>query len=270
MANSFALSHTSPIPEIVFGVSSGSFPGKEHAVPSIEQKQLNNWLLRALPESVFNELKPSLTSVELPLKHVLVETDLPTCNMCFIESGLASVVATSADNENIEVGHIGREGVSGTHLLLKADTTPTRTFMQVAGKGLMVPASELMAILDVHSEARDIFMRYIHCSELQLASSALANTRYSINERLARWLLMSHDRLEGDDLALTHDFLALMLGVRRSGVTTEIHILEGIHAIRATRGHVLVLDRAKLEEIAGGSYGIPEKEYDRLIGRFSS
>jgi hypothetical protein len=85
-------------------------------------------------------------------------------------------------------------------------------------------------------------------------------------ERLARWLLMCHDRLQTDDLPLTHEFLSIMLGVRRSGVTNEIHILEGIHAIKATRGNIRIVDRQKLEDVAGGSYGIPEDEYEQYIG----
>ena len=95
----------------------------------------------------------------------------------------------------------------------------------------------------------------------------MANARYSVHERLARWLLMSHDRLDGDDLPLTHEFLAIMLGVRRSGVTDQIHILEGIGAIKATRGNIHIISRSKLENVAGGSYGLPEQEYHRLIGR---
>jgi CRP-like cAMP-binding protein len=101
---------------------------------------------------------------------------------------------------------------------------------------------------------------------LQLAHSALANARYNMPERLARWILMCHDRLQDDDLPLTHEFLGLMLGVRRSGVTDQIHILEGIRAIKATRGNIKVVDRPKLEDIAGGSYGVPEQEYEKHIG----
>ena len=102
--------------------------------------------------------------------------------------------------------------------------------------------------------------------EFNVLVPVLANGRYSMQERLARWLLMCHARLDGDHLELTHEFLALMLGVRRSGVTNELHILEGIHAIKATRGNVRVVDRDRLEEVAGGCYGLPEREYERLIG----
>ena len=99
-----------------------------------------------------------------------------------------------------------------------------------------------------------------------MAHTALANGRYTIQERLARWLLMRHDRLDGDDLPLTHEFLSLMLGVRRSGVTEALHVLEGVAIVKTNRGRVAVLRRDKLEEIAGACYGLPEREYRRLIG----
>ena len=103
---------------------------------------------------------------------------------------------------------------------------------------------------------------------IQTAHTVLAQGRAKLEERLARWLLMSHDRAEGDELPLTHEFLALMLGVRRAGVTMATHLLEGRGVIRATRGQLMVVDRKGLEEIAGGTYGVPEAEYRRLIGPF--
>ncbi len=101
---------------------------------------------------------------------------------------------------------------------------------------------------------------------IQTAHSALANGRYTIQERLARWLLMCHDRLGKDDLPLTHEFLSLMLGIRRSGVTEALHALEGVQIVKAGRGHIHLRDRLRLEEIAGGCYGVPEAEYAKLIG----
>jgi CRP-like cAMP-binding protein len=140
----------------------------------------------------------------------------------------------------------------------------------VAGEGYLVPVDKFTLIGQEDAAIRDLLLRYIHCSDMQLAYSALANARYSLHERLARWLLMCHDRIDGDDLPLTHEFLALMLGVRRSGVTEQIHILEGNHSIKATRANIRILDRTKLEQVAGGCYGVPEKEYRRLIeGRTS-
>jgi CRP-like cAMP-binding protein len=229
-------------------------------MPQINQAQVRNRLLRALSEDSFAALLPHMEAVDLPLRHVLVEAGEPTAHVCFIESGLASVVASNKENEDIELGHIGREGMSGTHVLLKTLVTPNRTFMQVAGSGIQVPIEALDTALEEHPGSRDLLLRYVHTTEIQLAHSALANGRYTMHERMARWLLMCHDRLDGDHLPLTHEFLSLMLGVRRSGVTNEIHIIEGMHAIKATRGNIQVIDRKKLEEIARDSYGAPEQE----------
>jgi CRP-like cAMP-binding protein len=231
-----------------------------------KQDQISNRLLAALPPEIFESLQPHLELSDLPVRHVLVEANVPTLSVCFIESGLGSVIATSSDDESVEVGHVGRDGLSGYHVLLNTDRTPNKTFMQVGGSGFVLPVTTLQSICENHPQLRAMLLQYVHYSELQLAHSALANARYKIPERLARWLLMCHDRLDGNDLPLTHEFLALMLGVRRSGVTGELHVLEGLRAIRATRGNVHILNRTKLEELAGGSYGLPEREYERLLG----
>jgi CRP-like cAMP-binding protein len=235
-------------------------------VSEFDQATVKNTLLRALPPEAFALIRPGMETVDLPIKYSIVESGVPTDRVCFIESGLGSTVATSPDNEEIEVGHVGFEGMAGSHVILQVDRTMTRTFMQVAGHGIMVPASELASMLAMVPGANSLLLKYVHCAELQLAYSALANARYSMHERLARWLLMCHDRLEGDDLPLTHEFLSLMLGVRRSGVTDELHVIEGKRVIKATCGNIHVLDRERLEDIAGGCYGVPESEYERLIG----
>lgn len=232
-----------------------------------DQSGVRNLLLKALPSQAFDFLQPSMEAIDLPIKFDVVVSDVPTTHVCFIESGLASVVATSSDDEAIEVGHIGPEGMAGTHVLLRTDRTPNKTFMQVAGDGIRVPVAELAEMIATFSAANDLLLNFVHCAELQLSHSALANARYNMHERLARWLLMCHDRMSGDNLPLTHEFLSLMLGVRRSGVTNELHIIEGMRAIKATRANIRVIDREKLEEIAGGSYGLPEREYERLIGQ---
>ncbi|MGO4441486.1 Crp/Fnr family transcriptional regulator [Rhizobium sp. RAF56] len=233
---------------------------------SFTQSTVENRLLDAIDPYVFDLLRPAMEIVDLPVRHVLAESNTPNSHVYFLESGLASMVATSSDDEAVEVGHIGREGLGGYHVLLMTDRTPHRTFMQVGGTGISVPVDHFLQTIDEHKPTRDLLLRYVHSADVQLAHSALANGRYSMQERLARWLLMCHDRIDRVDLPLTHEFLALMLGVRRSGVTNELHILEGIHAIKATRGNVKILNREKLEEIAGGCYGLPEAEYERLIG----
>jgi CRP-like cAMP-binding protein len=220
-----------------------------------------------MPQASFERLRPHLERVDLPLKEVLVPPGTETTHVHFLESGLGSIVASGLDeDEHIEVGHIGSEGMSGAHLVLGSLQSPNRTFMQVAGSGLRIEAVAFMQAVEDDRAIRRLLLRYIHSYEIQLSHSALANGRYSMKERLARWLLMCHDRLVGDDLPLTHEFLSLMLGVRRSGVTDEIHILEGMGLIKATRGRIQIVDRAKMQDVAGGCYGLPEREYERLIG----
>lgn len=230
------------------------------------QSRVRNRLLAAAPAESFARLAPHLHLIDLSVRQLLVEERVPVHDVHFLEAGLASMVAKSRDGaEEIEVGHIGPEGMTGFYILHGVDHTPHRTFMQTGGAALRMPASVLMDITAQDEALRQLLLRYVHCYEVQLSHSALANGRYNINERLARWLLMSQDRLESDDLPLTHEFLSLMLGVRRSGVTNEIHVLEGAHLIKATRGRIHILDRRGLEEIAAGCYGIPEEEYERLI-----
>jgi CRP-like cAMP-binding protein len=233
---------------------------------TFEQSTTRNTLLRAVSPQIFARLAGDMERVELPLKFVLVEDGVAPSHIYFLEDGLASVVATSSDGEAIEVGHIGREGASGMHVMLAVPATPGRTFIQVEGSAIRVPLNVFTEAVVSDRETREFFLRYVHTTILQLAHSALANARYSVQERLARWLLMCHDRLDGDNLAVTHEFLALMLGVRRSGVTDHLHILEGRHAIRSTRGNVRVLSRDTLLDIAGGCYGVPEREYEKLLG----
>jgi CRP-like cAMP-binding protein len=199
------------------------------------------------------------------LRLVLVEENRPIEHVWFVEEGLGSVIAIGPDNEQVEVAHVGPEGLAGKAVLLGVDRSTNRTLMQVAGSGLRVPVVRLRDALDASATLRPFLLRYIQVTLTQLSQTALANGRYNLQERLARWLLMCHDRLATDDMALTHEFLSLMLGVRRSGVTEAIHLLEGIHVIKATRGQIRIIDRARLEEIAGGSYGLPEAEYARLI-----
>lgn len=230
------------------------------------QSNVQNLLLRALAPEAFDLLRGTMQSVELAVKFELIAPHVPSETAYFLESGLGSVVAANADDEAVEVGHIGYEGMAGAHVFLKVDQTPNRTFMQVEGHGISVRVSALLSMAQQVPSANDLLLRYVHCCELQLAHSALANARYNLTERLARWLLMCHDRLRDDDLPLTHEFLSLMLGVRRAGVTNEIHILEGVHAIKATRGNIRILDRRKLEHMAGGSYGMPEREYEQHTG----
>ncbi len=233
----------------------------------LTQESVKNTILRKLPKDAFDALSPRLVPVDLPVHYTLVEPRQPIEKIIFLESGLGSLVTRSADGKSVEVRHVGFEGLSGYSTVLGVDHTPNKTFMQAPGHGFAVEVADFRQLIE-HRGARELLLRYVHTCELQLAYSVLAAAKYTMYQRLARWLLMCHDRLDGDDLPITHDFLALMLGVRRSGVTEQLHILEGEHAIRSTRGSVRILSRPKLLELAGGSYGVPEREYARLVEGF--
>lgn len=131
--------------------------------------------------------------------------------------------------------------------------------MGVGGRGFLIPAVELRQEMENDVRLRELCWSYINICLLQVGQLVLANGQYSLRERLARWLLMCHDRLDTDDLPITHEFLSTVLGVRRPGITNELHVLEGIHAIRASRGNVRIVNRSILEDVADTTYGVPEK-----------
>jgi CRP-like cAMP-binding protein len=224
-----------------------------------------NRLLNALSDDDLATLTPHFEPVDLKLRTSLVAVDQDIEYVHFIESGIASVVASSTDDERIEVGHIGWEGMSGHAVCLGVTRGSTETFMQIAGSGNRIRTLNFRKLLAAHPGIRDLMLRYVYTQQIQVACSALANARYEMRQRLARWLLMCHDRVDGDILNITHEFLSLMLGVRRAGVTGEMHVLEGKGLIKATRGNIRILDRAGIEAMAAGSYGHPETVYDTLI-----
>jgi len=139
--------------------------------------------------------------------------------------------------------------------------------MQIGGPVLRITSEALREVMEARSTLRALLLRYAHVFMIQVATTALADARYSLEQRLARWLLMCHDR-NGDNIALTHEFLSIMLGVRRSGVTESLHTLEGERMIKSPRGLITILDRPKLEARGADSYGTPEAEYERQIGPF--
>jgi len=222
----------------------------------------NNGLLRTLPEKDAALVRSRAELVTLDQDQTLFESKKPITNVYFFESGLSSEVVFAT--KSIEVGCIRHEGCSGVPVLLGVDSSPHKAFMQAGGTALRIASADLTELIDTNRAIRELLLRYAHVFMIQIAATALADGRYDIEQRLARWLLMCQDRL-GDELPLTHDFLSVMLGVRRPSVTDALHKLEGNRAIRAERALITVRDRAALEEKAGDSYGIPEAEYRRLI-----
>ncbi|KAA0125879.1 Crp/Fnr family transcriptional regulator [Methylobacterium sp. P1-11] len=225
-----------------------------------------NRLLAALSEADGALLGPHLEAVDLPLGKVLVEPATAIPHAVFIDTGLCSMVSTLAEGARIEVGLFGRDGMAAPALLLGTDTIPYQVFMQVAGRGQRISVPALRDALTSSPSLRNLLLRYVQTFLVQVAQTAIANAGAPAEERLARWLLMYHDRQDGDDLSVTHEFLSIMLGVRRPTVTVAIHTLEGAGLIRARRGRIRVLSRSRLEEAAGQTYGPAEAEYERLIG----
>jgi CRP-like cAMP-binding protein len=223
-----------------------------------------NRLLRLLSSADLALLDPFLERHELPERTDFEKPNRPVKAVYFIETGIASVVA-GANGQKVEVGVIGREGMTGQIVIMGNDRSPNESYMQVAGSGLSIPSARLREAMDKSATMRPVFTRYVQTFTMQATYTALAHAKGSLEERLARWLLMAHDRIDGDELPLKHDFLALMLGVRRAGVTVALQELCNASLIQTNRGRITVRDRQGLEEAANGLYGTPEAEYKRLI-----
>jgi CRP-like cAMP-binding protein len=229
-----------------------------------------NRLLRVLTPADLDLLRPHLKVSALTLRQVLEQPNKPIKHLYFPESGLLSVVAHARPDRSIEVGLVGREGMTGLSVVMGSDRSPNETFVQGAGSGYRITTEEMRLALVASATLRSCLLHYVQAFLIQTCQTALSNGRAKLEERVARWLLMVHDRFDGDAFPQTHEFLALMLGVRRPGVTMALHLLEGAGLIRSTRGLVTVLRREGLVEAAGGSYGVPEAEYERLIGCYQT
>jgi CRP-like cAMP-binding protein len=230
------------------------------------QPSLSNRILSRLSETDFAILAPLLEPVRCPLALVLVEQDTEMPFTYFLETGLASLVPNSPEGQSAEGGIVGREGYVTPATILGSRTIPYKINIQMVGDGYRLPCEALIAASNASATLRDSLLKFAQALMVQMTYSVLANAVHPIDERLARWLLMVHDRSNSDDLALTHNFMALMLAVRRPSVTTSLHVLEGNGFIRTDRGYVAIRDRAALEAFAGDCYGTPEREYRRLLG----
>lgn len=227
---------------------------------------LRNQLLAAMSKPDFALLEPSLQSLQLPLRHDMERPNRPIEAVYFMEAGIASVVAVQQDTTRVEVGLVGPEGMTGTAVVLGGKQTPHATYIQVAGEGMRIASGELRRAMEASETLRALLLKFVQVFMVQTAQTAIANARFKIDQRLARWILMAHDRMRHDTLTLSHEFVALMLSVRRAGVTESLENLKRQKLIDTGRGQIRVLNRKGIEQAAGSSYGVPEKEYRRLIG----
>jgi CRP-like cAMP-binding protein len=230
----------------------------------------NNWdgnqILASLTADDAAGIMRHLRPVRLEVRTCLEAANRPISTVYFPLRGLLSVAATSSNHHHkAEVGVIGSEGMTGSAIALGAKTSPFHTYVQMEGDGLSLEAPELMRLVAERVSVRCAVLRYVHVFAVQMAEAALANASGKVPHRLARWLLMAHDRAEGDELRLTHEFLSVMLGVRRAGVTTALHDLASRGLISITRKSIVIKNRAGLEVTSDGLYGMAERELARLL-----
>jgi CRP-like cAMP-binding protein len=213
-----------------------------------------NLILSRLTDSDFRFIEADLEDVDLPVRKVLEQSHRRIDSVYFPESGFASVVANGTGKKPIEVGIIGREGMTGLAVLLGYERSKHETYMQAPGKGRRLKTSILRLVIDQRATLHRSLLRYVNYFVDQASMTALANGRSTIEERLARWLLMADDRVDGEKLPLTQEFLAMMLGVRRPGVTVAVQSLERKRLIERQRGSIVIIDRKRLEKLSNGTY----------------
>ncbi|MGB7973650.1 MAG: Crp/Fnr family transcriptional regulator [Roseiarcus sp.] len=226
----------------------------------------SNKLLASLSSHDFDLLEPNLEFVTLGLRKNLEKPNKRVGTVYFPETGFASVVAVQSSGKEIEVGLIGREGMTGLPVVFGNHRSPHATYVQAPGTGQCMAATELRKAFQISPSLRDAMLKFVQAFGVQTTHTAICHAHCRLDVRLARWLLMAHDRISEDALPLTHEFLSLMLGVRRAGVTEALHALREQGLIAYGRGLITVEDRKGMERKAGAAYGVPEAEYRRLIG----
>ncbi len=229
-------------------------------------KPAANRLLGLLNPGDYRRLRPHLHPIALTYRRSLYRARKPIEFVYFIETGVGSLVNTMANGQAAEVGTIGNEGVVGLPLLFGDDMAPTSVYVQVPGIGLRMKARRFNRELARSASMRAVMLRYAHAFFNQVAQSAACNHFHSIQQRCARWMLMTHDRMQSDEFLLTPEFLAMMLGVLRTGVTIAAGALQRAGLIRYKRGNVTIVDRRGLISRSCECYGVSKREFDRLLG----
>jgi CRP-like cAMP-binding protein len=227
---------------------------------------IQNKILAGLPAKEYARLLPHLTAVSLPLGEILYKTEDRIEYVYFPNSGVVSFVAHMKEGASIEVGLAGSEGMVGLPILFGDDVSQNEAIVQIADGAMRMKASVLTEELKRDGELQPLLMRFALALMKQVSQTAACNRNHHVGERLARWLLTCHDRVHGDELKLTQEFIAEMLGTRRSGVSEAAMMLQGSGLIRYSRGHITILDREGLEEFACECYATVRVEFDRLLG----
>ncbi len=224
-----------------------------------------NRLLSMLPPDVAERLQPHLEIVDLELRQSLYTANEPITHIYFPCTAVCSLLLTLDEDTLIEIATVGKEGMVGLPAFLGAGSIPGEAFCQVAGRAVRLPAAILLQESHSGGPLHDLLQRYTQAHINQIAQSAACGRAHSIDERCARWLLITHDQVGSDQFPLTQQFLALMLGVRRAGVNAAASILQRAGYIRYTRGVITVADRSGLESAACACYRVVRDEFERLL-----
>jgi CRP-like cAMP-binding protein len=226
-----------------------------------------NSLLSVLPVSVRDRWLPHLELVEMPLGKVLYESGATMSHVYFPTTAIVSLLYVMENGASAEIAIVGYEGILGISLFMGGNSTPSRAVVQSAGQAFRLRAAYLEEEFNKAGSVLHLLLRYTQALITQMAQTAVCNRYHSLDQQLCRWLLLSLDRLQGDELVMTQELIANMLGVRREGVTESAVKLQHAGLIRYARGHITVLDRAGLEKRTCECYAVVKKEYERLLPR---
>jgi CRP-like cAMP-binding protein len=225
----------------------------------------SNRLLAALPDAEWKRWLPQLEPVDMPLGQVLYESGSRLAHVYFPTTSIVSLLYVMEDGASAEIAVVGNEGIVGISLFMGGESTPSRALVQSAGKGLRLRADVMLQEFNRTGPVLHLLLRYTQALITQMAQTAVCNRHHSVDQQLCRWLLLSLDRLDTNDLVMTQELIANMLGVRREGVTEAAGHLQHAGLIHYRRGHITVIDRAGLEQRTCECYAVVKKEYDRLL-----
>ena len=225
----------------------------------------HNRLLAALPDPEWTRLFPHLEPIDMPLGKVLYESGDRLAHVFFPISSIVSLLYVMENGASAEIAVVGNEGIVGISLFMGGNSTPSRAVVQSAGRGLRLKAHLMMLEFDRAGPVLHLLLRYTQALITQMAQTAVCNRHHSLDQQLCRWLLLSLDRLQSNQLVMTQELIANMLGVRREGVTEAAGHLHQAGLIDYQRGHITVLDRPGLERRTCECYAVVKKEYDRLL-----
>jgi CRP-like cAMP-binding protein len=235
------------------------------SVNTLSPEPTENHLLAALPDVEWQRWQPQLERVEMPLGQVLYESGGTLSHVYFPTTAIVSLLYVMESGASAEIAVVGNEGIVGISLFMGGDSTSSRAVVQSAGLGLRLKAQIMKDDFNRAGPVLHLLLRYTQALITQMAQTAVCNRHHSLDQQLCRWLLLSLDRLQGNELVMTQELIANMLGVRREGVTEGALKLQNAGLIRYARGHISVLDRDGLERRTCECYGVVKKEYDRLL-----